>query len=105
MNSQQFVVLMLMLALVGISIYLGHKITIQSITQEKTEEFRNKAFEAAKAEYLEYFNKRFTNTAERVADAFNASIMQENEELKQQNSILKKELMKERKKNESISSN
>lgn len=90
MNSQQFVVLMLMLALVGISIYLGHKITIQSITQEKTEEFRNKAFEAAKVEYLEYFNKRFTNTAERVADAFNASIMQENEELKQQNSILKK---------------
>lgn len=105
MDNQQFVVLMLMLALAGISVYFGHKITIQSITQEKTEEFRSKAFEAAKAEYLEYFHKRFTNTAERVADAFNASVMRENEELKQQNSILKEELIKERKKHESISSN
>lgn len=100
MNEQQFIVLALMLVLAGISIWFGHKLTIESITEEKTERFKNKAFEKAKADYLEYFHRRFTGTAEKAAEAFNAALLRENEELKNQNEILKAELIKERKAHE-----
>ena len=60
----------------------------------------DEAFEKAKANYLEYFHRRFTGTAEKAAEAFNAALLRENEELKNQNEILKAELIKERKAHE-----
>lgn len=100
MNEQQLIILVLMLVLAGISVWFGRKITIESLTKEKTEQFKKEAFEKAKADYLEYFNRRFTGTAEKAAEAFNAALLRENEELKNQNEILKSELIKERKAHE-----
>lgn len=105
MNTQQIIAIAFMLVLAGVSVWFGHTITIQSLTQEKTDEFREKAFQAAKTEYLEYFHRRFTSNGEKIAEAFNAAVIRENEALKEQNQLLKEELAKERKKNESTGSN
>lgn len=69
------------------------------------ERITTEAFEEAKQEYLRFFHERFDPTAESAASAFNRSLERENEELKNQINIYKEELEKERKKNESISSN
>lgn len=75
------------------SIWLGRTLTLNSINQLSEEE-KDKAFEEAKAEYLEWFNKRFTSKAERLAEVYNKELLKENEALKKLNKQLNKEINK-----------
>lgn len=75
------------------SIWLGRTLTLNSI-DVLSEEDRDKAFEKAKAEYLEWFHKRFTSKAERLAEVYNEELLRENEALRKLNKQLNKEIKK-----------
>lgn len=75
------------------SIWLGRTLTLNSINQLSEEE-KDKAFEEAKAEYLEWFHKRFTSEAERIAEVYNKELLRENEALRKLNKQLNKEIKK-----------
>ena len=75
------------------SIWLGRTLTLNSIST-LSEEDHDMAFEKAKAEYLEWFHKRFTSDAERIAEAFNKELLKENEVLRKLNKQLNKEIKK-----------
>jgi hypothetical protein len=75
------------------------------IPQDELEQIKEKAFEDAKQEYLNYFHNRFDPQALLLSNAYVQRLQFENNELLKQNKELTEELTKERKKNESISSN
>jgi hypothetical protein len=104
MGSTAFPIFMLMLATAVISIWLGYKIGSTPIPEEFLQEIREKAFEAAKEEYIQYFQKRFNRKGLALSNEYIRRLQFENRELIKQNKELVKELEKERKKNESIGS-
>ena len=75
------------------SIWLGRTLTLNSI-DVLSEEEHDKAFEKAKAEYLEWFHKRFTSDTERLAEVYNEGLLKENEALRKLNKQLNKEIKK-----------
>ena len=99
MGSTFFPIIMLMLATAGIGLLFGYKLGNTPIPQEELEQIKEKAFEKAKQEYLNYFHNRFDPTAKSMITAYDTSLRKENEALREQNQILKEELKKERKKN------
>ena len=102
MGSTFFPIFMLMLALAGISIAFGYKLGSTPIPQEELEQIKEKAFNEAKQEYLNYFHDRFDPQGLALSSAYVERLQFENGELIKQNKKLVEEL--ERKKNESISS-
>lgn len=104
MGNHLILTLMIILVTAGASIWFGYKIAIDNITEEDIEEAKEKAFKEAKAKYLEYFHEHFDPQAETAISMFNKSLERENKELREQYILLKEELKKEKKKNESISS-
>lgn len=105
MGAPFFPVLVLMLALAGISVAFGYKLGNTPIPQDELEKIKEKAFEDAKQEYLNYFHNRFDPQALALSNAYVQRLRFENDELLKQNNELIEELKKERKKNESIGSN
>ena len=103
MGTSFFPILVLMLALAGISIGFGYKLGSTPIPQDELEQIKEKAFNKAKEEYMHYFHNRFDPQALAISNAYVRNLQFENEELIKQNKKLVEEL--ERKKNESISSN
>jgi hypothetical protein len=104
MGSTFFPILMLMLATAGISIWFGYTLGNTPIPQDELEQIKEKAFEEAKQEYLNYFHDRFDPQALVLSNVYVQRLQSENDELLKQNKKLTEELKKERKKNESISS-
>ena len=100
-----FPVLVFMLILAGISVAFGYKLGSTPIPQEEFEQIKEKAFKEAKQEYLNYFHDRFDTRVSALSNAYVQRLQFENNELLKQNKELAEELKKERKKNESISSN
>ena len=105
MGSTFFPIFMLMLVLAGISVVFGYKLGNTPIPQDKLEQIKEKAFEDAKQEYLNYFHNRFDPQMLALSNAYVQRLQSENNELLKQNNELIEELKKERKKNESIGSN
>ena len=105
MDTPLFPVLVLMLALAGISIWLGYKLGNTSIPQDKLEQIKERAFDKAKEDYLHYFHNRFDPQGLVLSNNYVQRLQFENDELLKQNKKLTEELEKERKKNESIGSN
>lgn len=105
MGAPLLPVLVLMLALAGISIVFGYKLGNTPIPQDELEQIKDKAFEKAKQEYLNYFHNRFDPQALAISNAYMQRLQSENDMLLKQNKELTEELKKERKKNESIGSN
>ena len=101
MGSTFFPILMLMLAAAGISVWFGYKLGNTPIPQDELEQIKEKAFNAAKEEYLHYFHNRFDPQGLALSNAFVQRLQFENGELLKQNKELIAEL--ERTKNESIS--
>ena len=104
MGSTFFPIFMLMLATAGIGIIFGYKLGNTPISQDELEQIKEKAFEEAKKEYLNYFHDRFDPQGLALSSAYVQRLQFENNELLKQNKELTEELEKERKKNESISS-
>lgn len=100
-----FLIFMLMLATAGISVWFGYRLGSTPISQDEFEQIKEKAFEQAKQEYLNYFHNRFDPQALRLSNAYVQRLQFENDELLKQNNELTEELKKERKRNESIGSN
>lgn len=88
-----FAVYICMVVVAMASIWLGRTLTLNSFDQLSEEE-KDKAFEEAKAEYLEWFHKRFTSEAERIAEVYNKELLRENEALRKLNKQLNKEIKK-----------
>lgn len=105
MDAPFFPVLMLMLVIAGIGVILGYKLGNTPIPQNELEQIKEKAFKEAKQEYLNYFHSRFDPQALALKNVYVQRLRSENSELLKQNKELTEELNKERKKNESISSN
>ena len=105
MDAPFFPILVLMLALAGISVVFGYKLGNTPIPQDELEQIKEKAFKDAKQEYLNYFHNRFDPQALALSNAYVQRLRFENDELLKQNKELTEELKKERKKNESIGSN
>lgn len=104
MGSAFFLILMLMLATAGISIWFGYSLGNTPIPQDELEQIKEKAFYEAREEYLRYFHNRFDPQGLALSKAYVQRLQFENEELIKQNKELVEELEKERKKNESIGS-
>lgn len=101
MGSTFFPIFMLMLATAGIGIIFGYKLGNTPIPEDELEQIKEKAFEQARQEYLNYFHDHFAQGLA-LSSAYVKRLQFENEELIKQNKELVEEL--ERKKNESISS-
>lgn len=104
MGAPLLPVLVLMLALAGISVVFGYKLGNTPIPQDELEQIKDKAFEKAKQEYLNYFHDRFDPQALAISNVYVQRLQSENDRLLKQNKELTEELKKERKKNESIGS-
>ena len=95
----------IMLVAVIASIALGWSWGSESATRKITgidiEKLKERAFEEAKKEYKEWFAKKFDSKAQDLENSF----VRENKLLRAQVELLKKELIKERKKNEGTGSN
>ena len=87
------------------SILFGYKLGNTPIPQKELEQIKEKAFEEAKQEYLNYFHNRFDPQASGLSNAYMRRLQSENNMLLKQNEELTEELKKERKKNESTGSN
>ena len=83
--------LVLIIAVSGLAI--GFKMGKDSISR-LSEEDDTKAFEEAKAEYLEWFHKRFSPKGEALAEAYNVAVAEEAKRLKQENKELRKQIKK-----------
>jgi benzoyl-CoA reductase/2-hydroxyglutaryl-CoA dehydratase subunit BcrC/BadD/HgdB len=105
MGTPFFPIFMLMLALAGINIAFGYKLGSTPISQEELEQIKDKAFEEAKKDYMNYFHNRFDPQALALSNVYVQRLQSENDELLKRNKELTEELKKERKKNESIGSN
>jgi hypothetical protein len=105
MGTPFFPVFVFTLVIAGISILFGYKLGNTPIPQDELEQIKEKAFEEAKQEYLNYFHDRFDPQGIALSNVYARRLQFENEELIKQNKRLTEELKKERKKNESIGSN
>lgn len=85
-----------------VSIWFGYRIGKQkaeaNAVEDNIEEIKEKAFAEAKKEYLKHFHAKYDPAAESAVTAYDTSLRKENEELREQNQLLKDELKKERKK-------
>lgn len=98
MGSTFFPIFMLMLATAGIGIIFGYKLGNTPISQDELEQIKEKAFEEAKKEYLNYFHDRFDPRGLALSNAYVQRLQSENEELIKQNQKLVDELKKEKNK-------
>ena len=103
MGASFFLVLVLMIALAGISVVCGYKLGNTAIPKDELEQIKDNAFEAAKKEYLDFFHNRYDPQGLILSNTYMQRLKSENDELLKQNKELTEELKKERKKNESIS--
>lgn len=98
----QFWVVFIMVAIYGIiSIYVGYKTAkdkYQKPSSQLTEDEKEQAFEAAKAEYLEFFHKQYDPTCESAFAVYKAASEREIRELKITVRKLQEELRKEKEK-------
>ena len=104
MVASFFPVLVLMIALAGISIVFGYKLGNTAILEDELEQIKENAFEAAKQEYLDFFHNRYDPQGLILSNTYVQRLQFENDELLKKNKELTEELKKERKKNESIGS-
>ena len=103
MGASFFLILVLMIALAGISIVFGYKLGNTAIPKDELEQIKDNAFDAAKQEYLDFFHNRYDPQGLILSNTYMQRLKSENDELLKQNKELTEELKKERKKNESIS--
>ena len=103
MGASFFPVLVLTIALAGISLVCGYKLGNTAIPKDELEQIKENAFEAAKQEYLDFFHNRYDPQGLILSNTYVQRLQFENDELLKQNKELTEELNKERKKNESIS--
>jgi hypothetical protein len=87
------IVIMLMLITAGISFYFGRKITLAWLDDK----IRRQAFEEAKKEYREIFEKRFEDACEGMASAIIEGQKQEIARLSAEVKNLKERLKEKRK--------
>jgi hypothetical protein len=87
------IVIMLILITAGISFYFGRKMTLEWLDDK----IRRQAFEEAKKEYMEIFEKRFEQACEGIASTIIEGQKEEIERLSAEVKQLKEKL-KERKK-------
>jgi hypothetical protein len=97
-------VFMLVLALACLSVAFGYKLGSTPIPKEELERIKEKAFEEAKKEYINYFHDRFDPQGETLRNAYMHTLQDENTKLLKHNQQLAAELKKEKEKNGSISS-
>lgn len=93
MDPRGYFVILLVLVTAGISYYYGRKITLEWLDDK----IRRQAFEEAKKEYREIFEKRFEDACEGITSAVIKGQKQEIERLSAEVKRLKEQL-KERKK-------
>lgn len=103
MGASFFPVLVLTIALAGISLVCGYKLGNTAIPKDELEQIKENAFEAAKQEYLDFFHNHYDPQGLILSNTYVQRLQFENDELLKQNKELTEELKKERKKNESIS--
>lgn len=93
MDPRGYFVMLLVLATAGISYYYGRKITLEWLNDK----IRCQAFEEAKKEYREIFEKRFEDACEGMASAIIEGQKQEIERLSVEVKNLKDQLKEKRK--------
>lgn len=98
MGSTFFPILMLMLATAGIGLLFGYRLGNTPIPQDELEQIKEKAFYAAKEEYMRYFHNRFDPQGLALSKAYVQCLQSENKDLIKQNKKLVKELEKEKNK-------
>jgi hypothetical protein len=98
MGAPFFPVLVLMLALAGISVVFGYKLGNTPISQDELEQIKEKAFYEAKEEYMRYFHNRFDPQGLALSNSYVQRLQSENGELIKQNKKLVEELKKEKNK-------
>lgn len=101
MNSQYWVVFIMIVIFGIISIYVGYKLAkdkYQKPSSRLTENEKEQAFEDAKAEYLEFFHKHYDPTCESAFALYKAGSEREIRELKSTIRNLQEQLRKEREK-------
>lgn len=100
----QLEISLLIIALASLGLALGFKWGRDSVNSISEEE-KEKAFEDAKAEYIEWFHKRFSVKGEQLAEAYNKAAFNEIKRLEKENKELRKQIKKFGGKNESSDSN
>ena len=93
MDPRGYFVILLVLVTAGISYYYGRKITLEWLDDK----IRRQAFEEAKKEYREIFEKRFKDACEGMASAIIERQKQEIERLSAEVKRLKERLKEKRK--------
>ena len=93
MDPRGYFVMLLVLVTAGISYYYGRKITLEWLDDK----IRHQAFEEAKKEYREIFEKRFEDACEGMASAIIERQKQEIERLSAEVKKLKERLKEKRK--------
>lgn len=93
MDPRGYFVILLVLVTAGISYYYGRKITLEWLDDK----IRRQAFEEAKKEYREIFEKRFEDACEGMASAIIEGQKQEIERLSAEVKKLKERLKEKRK--------
>lgn len=93
MDPRGYFVMLLVLVTAGISYYYGRKITLEWLDDK----IRRQAFEEAKKEYREIFEKRFEDACEGMASAVIEGQKQEIERLSAEVKKLKERLKEKRK--------
>ena len=93
MDPRGYLVILLVLVTAGISYYYGRKITLEWLDDK----IRRQAFEEAKKEYREFFEKRFEDACEGMASAIIEGQKQEIERLSAEVKKLKERLKEKRK--------
>ena len=102
MGASFFQVLVLIIALAGISVVFGYKLGNTAIPEDELEQIKENAFETAKQEYLDFFHNRYDPQGLILSNTYVQRLQFENDELLKKNKELTEELKKERKKSESI---
>ena len=93
MDPRGYFVILLVLVTAGISYYYGRKITLEWLDDK----IRRQAFEEAKKEYREIFEKRFEDACEGMASAIIEGQKQEIARLSAEVKKLKERLKEKRK--------
>lgn len=101
MNSQFWVVFIMIVIFGIISIYVGYRLAkdkYQKPSSQLTENEKEQAFENAKAEYLKFFHEQYDPSCESAFALFKAESEREIRELKLTIRNLQEQLRKEREK-------
>lgn len=101
MNSQFWVVFIMMVIFGILSIYVGYRLAkdkYQKPNSQPTENEKEQAFEDAKAEYLEFFHKQYDPSCESAFALYKAESEREIRELKLTIRNLQEQLRKEKEK-------